>query len=460
MLHQNFLQNLNNQLIKMIDGHSHAVGNLPTAEQILHPSDLIELKKCIYASQRSSLPPICTHNVCDDINDPILNALRRCQLFNARFDRVKVIFHPEFLRSTSPLLPLDYEEFVRGCHLGVFPSYYEPWGYTPAECTVMGIPSISTNLSGFGCFMEEHVSEPQTYGIYVVDRRYKGPEESCQQLSQYMFDFSQLTRRQRIILRNRTERLSELLDWNTLGIYYYRARQMVLQRTHPEFEEELLKITNESFSAPSTPAVSRSSTPAPPEHDEGTDDEEEQDSYDKTHIEAKTPPIHEPDDEPHLERADSVRLLPMRKKVQNDTDHAASATGPKLQSTITDANDDEVHEITSRKGHQGITYVSTSNSKPGLLPDAHTTALNDKLNLGLPDRGTFSDSHDGKKQAPNNDTNSSISTQKDFSLPDTFLGSLGGADTASFEPTSTIGAQYSSAFIDQQAAKSIGKEQI
>lgn len=71
--------------------------------------------------------------------------------------------------------------------MGVFPSYYEPWGYTPAECTVMGIPSVSTNLSGFGCFMEEHVNEPQTYGIYVVDRRYKSADESCQQLAQVKF---------------------------------------------------------------------------------------------------------------------------------------------------------------------------------------------------------------------------------------------------------------------------------
>ena len=118
------------------------------------------------------------------MQDPILGALRRCKLFNDRHDRVKVIFHPEFLRSTSPLLPLDYEEFVRGCHMGVFPSYYEPWGYTPAECTVMGVPNISTNLSGFGCFMQEHVNEPQSYGIYVVDRRFKNAEESCQQLAQ------------------------------------------------------------------------------------------------------------------------------------------------------------------------------------------------------------------------------------------------------------------------------------
>jgi len=44
-----------------------------------------------------------------------------------------MIFHPEFLNSTNPLLGIDYEDFVRGCHLGVFPSYYEPWGYTPGD---------------------------------------------------------------------------------------------------------------------------------------------------------------------------------------------------------------------------------------------------------------------------------------------------------------------------------------
>jgi glycogen synthase len=82
----------------------------------------------------------------------------------------------------------------------------------------MGIPSITTNLSGFGCFMEEHITDPMSYGIYIVDRRFKNADESCQQLAQYLFDFSQLTRRQRIIQRNRTERLTELLDWNTLGI--------------------------------------------------------------------------------------------------------------------------------------------------------------------------------------------------------------------------------------------------
>ena len=115
--------------------------------------------------------------------------------------------------------------------------------------------SITTNLSGFGCFMEEHVQDPPSYGIYVVDRltlnvleieyiflltrRHRSVEESCQQLASFMFDYTKLNRyclmnhrrwkcpplrRQRIIQRNRTERLSDLLDWKNLGVYY---RQVV-----------------------------------------------------------------------------------------------------------------------------------------------------------------------------------------------------------------------------------------
>ncbi|CAL1278683.1 unnamed protein product [Larinioides sclopetarius] len=216
-------------------------GRLPTSEELLTSDDIVKLKRCIYASQ--------------------------------------VLFHPEFLSSTNPLFSMDYEEFVRGCHIGVFPSYYEPWGYTPAECTVMGIPSITTNLSGFGCFIAEHVADPMSYGTYIVDRRFKSPEESVQQLAQYLFDFTCLSRRQRIIQRNRTERLSDLLDWKNLGVYYRQARQMALHKTHPEFlEDETVRNKMQMkyprpMSEPPSPLSSRASTPAPSEH--GSDEEDE-----------------------------------------------------------------------------------------------------------------------------------------------------------------------------------------
>merc|ERR1719334_1201042 len=205
-------------------------GHVPSGNQIIFKEDVVKLKRCTFSVARSTLPPVCTHNVIDDQTDPTLAAIRRCKLFNHREDRVKVVFHPEFLVSTNPLFGIDYDEFVRGCHLGVFPSYYEPWGYTPAECTVMGIPSVTTNLSGFGCFMAEHIADPMSYGIYIVDRRWIGLEESVKQLAQYLFDFVGLNRRQRVIQRNRTERLSDLLNWKNLGHYYRKARRLAMER--------------------------------------------------------------------------------------------------------------------------------------------------------------------------------------------------------------------------------------
>ena len=191
--------------------------------------DRILLRRRLFAMKRTNLPPIVTHNMTNE-DDPVLNQLRRLQLFNYPSDRVKDVFHPEFLHSSNPVLPMEYDDFVRGTNLGVFPSYYEPWGYTPGECAVMGIPSITTNLSGFGCYMEETLRNPADFGIYVVDRRMQGVEDSLNQLTEFMFDFVSQSRRQRINQRNRTERLSDMLDWKELGLEYVKTRQLALRR--------------------------------------------------------------------------------------------------------------------------------------------------------------------------------------------------------------------------------------
>lgn len=66
--------------------------------------------------------------------------------------------------------------------------------------------------------MAQHIADPLSYGIYIVDRQNISIEESVRQLAQYMYDFARMSRRQRVIQRNRTERLSDLLDWRNLGI--------------------------------------------------------------------------------------------------------------------------------------------------------------------------------------------------------------------------------------------------
>ncbi|CAD5213365.1 unnamed protein product [Bursaphelenchus okinawaensis] len=275
---QNIKDNLGQRLFE-----SCLRGHIPEVEDLISPTERVSLKRCLLSSKRDNLPPICTHNMVDDGNDQVLNAFRRCHLFNQDHDRVKVIFHPEFLSSASPLIGLDYEDFVRGCHMGVFPSYYEPWGYTPAECTVRGIPSITTNLSGFGCFIEKQVPDHDNYGIFVVDRRFKSGHESVQQLAEILLNYCSLNRRQRVILRNRTERLSELLDWKTLGGLYREARRMALKKLYPDLEikitEALAKMPR-PLSAPSTP---RSSAPPSAENSDNESDTAEAEEHENIH---------------------------------------------------------------------------------------------------------------------------------------------------------------------------------
>ncbi|CBY35466.1 unnamed protein product [Oikopleura dioica] len=221
-------------------------GHIPEASEIIGDEDMYEIKSKVYGAEGRPLPPITTHNLVNDAKDPVLSKLRACKLHNNWWDRVKVIFHPEFLKPTNPLLPMDYMEFARGCHLGVFPSYYEPWGYTPAECTVMGIPSVTTNLSGYGCWMEEHIENAWQYGTYIIDRRYPAFEKAAEDLADNMLGFCKQTRRQRIIQRNRTERLSDFLDWKNLGRYYTEARKLALARVLPDNIQEEIELLHKS----------------------------------------------------------------------------------------------------------------------------------------------------------------------------------------------------------------------
>uniref|UniRef100_H3BEI0 Glycogen [starch] synthase n=1 Tax=Latimeria chalumnae TaxID=7897 RepID=H3BEI0_LATCH len=324
------------------------VGQLPDMNKMLDKEDFTMMKRAIFGTQRQSLPPICTHNMLDDLTDPILNTMRKMGLFNASNDRIKVIFHPEFLSSTSPLLPLDYEEFVRGCHLGVFPSYYEPWGYTPAECTVMGIPSVSTNLSGFGCFMEEHIADPSSYGIYILDRRYRNVDESCNQLTSFLYSFCQQTRRQRIIQRNRTERLSDLLDWKYLGRYYMYARHMALAKAFPDnFTYEPHEATAaQGFryprpaSVPPSPSISRHSSPHHSETDEDDERYDEEEEAEKDRLNIKPPAMMVP--------ASEWRMRSKKGSIDTGTtstnSNASTPTNPSSPSDLSSAGSSLVDE--------------------------------------------------------------------------------------------------------------------
>lgn len=207
-----------------------AVGRLPTLNDLLDEDEGVRLKKAIHAWRNGRQPPIVTHDLLDDANDPILQHLRHRQLFNAADDPVKVVFHPQFVTATSPLISLDYEQFVRGCHMGIFPSYYEPWGYTPMESVALGVPAVTTDLSGFGAYVQRHVPQSEEQGIIVLKRRTENFDQSTNDLVEHLMRFVHQNRRQRIELRNRTERMSELFDWSVLISHYDQAHDLALER--------------------------------------------------------------------------------------------------------------------------------------------------------------------------------------------------------------------------------------
>ena len=104
-------------------------------------------------------------------------------------------------------------------------------GYTPAECAVLGVPSITSNLAGFGSYVEKHVTNLERNGIFVCDRIGQSWEDAAQQIANHVNTFTTMTRRDRIALRNRVERLGAThLDWKSLGQHYFAARSLALER--------------------------------------------------------------------------------------------------------------------------------------------------------------------------------------------------------------------------------------
>jgi phosphorylase/glycogen(starch) synthase len=93
---------------------------------------------------------LCTHNLFDEERDPVHAHCKRLGLDNRLGSRVKVVQVPIYLRPDDGLFGREYEAVLAAMDLGAYPSYYEPWGYTPQEALAVGMPTITTDLAGFG----------------------------------------------------------------------------------------------------------------------------------------------------------------------------------------------------------------------------------------------------------------------------------------------------------------------
>ncbi|MDJ0976239.1 MAG: alpha-glucan family phosphorylase [Planctomycetota bacterium] len=113
---------------------------------------------------------VATHSLFDPETDPIHADCVRLGLDNAPGSRVKVIHVPVYLDGADGLLDLPYETVLRAMDLSAYPSYYEPWGYTPVESVAVGVPTITTDCAGFGVWAQEADLGPED-GVTVLARR-------------------------------------------------------------------------------------------------------------------------------------------------------------------------------------------------------------------------------------------------------------------------------------------------
>lgn len=202
---------------------------LPDLNQFVDEYWRMRLRRTVQTWKTNSKPKVVTHLLKQE--DDIIRNLQRTGLMNNADDQVKIVYHPDFIVSTNPLFGLDYGQFVRGCHLGVFPSYYEPWGYTPLECMARGVPTVTSDLSGFGDYMMQIMRDYEQWGVSVVNRKSQNYEESAEQLANLLFKFVQQSQRDRITQRNRVESIADTFDWSNLRSYYDTAHELaVLKR--------------------------------------------------------------------------------------------------------------------------------------------------------------------------------------------------------------------------------------
>ena len=193
---------------------------LPNLNDFVDEYWKLRYRRTVQSWQTGKLPGVVTHKLVEEERDEILAFLSSRDLLNRKDDKVKVVYHPDFISSTNPLFGMDYLEFVRGCNLGIFPSYYEPWGYTPLECMACGIPSVTSDLSGFGDFLLHHFPDHEKHGMYVVERGKRTFDFSAKQLSAFLYRFLSQSLRERIMQRNTVENYSSSFDWQNLIRHY------------------------------------------------------------------------------------------------------------------------------------------------------------------------------------------------------------------------------------------------
>jgi glycogen(starch) synthase len=208
------------------------------SESLLLEHFFKDIKKDLESFTRKGNPPLSTHNV-EEQNNPLMNDLRSNGLLNRKEDVVKIIIEPIYLDSADGFINLNYYDSMIGCNLGLFPSYYEPWGYTPLESAALGVPSLTTDLSGFGMYIKEKNLNKK--GIFVLERFNKNEEEVLKNFVDIMLKFYHMEHSERVSCKLDAKSLATYADWKVLIENYLRSHNLALSNNADKRNNPLLK---------------------------------------------------------------------------------------------------------------------------------------------------------------------------------------------------------------------------
>ncbi len=170
-----------------------------------------------------------THNLVEPWNDRILNAVNWFHLTNRKEEPVKVIFVPTYLNGSDGIFDTEYYDLLVGFDLTAYPSYYEPWGYTPLESVAFGIPTITTDLSGFGQWASPMSTDIKD-GVGVIHRSDYNYHEVVAAVAGMMAEFANVSAMEQKKIRAKATAISQKALWQSFIEYYYQAYDIALRK--------------------------------------------------------------------------------------------------------------------------------------------------------------------------------------------------------------------------------------
>ena len=194
-----------------------------------------DLKERLDSGKQFDTPlevPQVTHWLHEMSHDNVLGMMKFYDMHNRKDEKVKVIFLPCYLDGKDGILNMTYYDIVLGNDLCIYPSYYEPWGYTPLEAIAFKVPCITTDLAGFGQWVNSEVGHEGEIkdGVKVIHRTDYNYSEVADAIKDTVAEFSAMTKKQVSDARSAAEKLSKKALWSEFIKYYHEAYDIALRK--------------------------------------------------------------------------------------------------------------------------------------------------------------------------------------------------------------------------------------